>query len=66
MRHLAFVVILMLAGFTVMAHAESVTIQGVVTGPEEKPVEGAQVWLCQDRQVEKTETDAQGRFSFAV
>ena len=66
MRHLAYALVLLVAAFATMAHAEPVTIRGVVTGPEEKPVEKAQVWLCQDRRAETTETDAEGRFSFAV
>ncbi len=39
-------------------------LAGVVVGPDDKAIEGATVWIAQERQVRHTTTDAQGAFTF--
>ncbi len=39
-------------------------VVGTVFDPQGEPVDGASVWLSQDREVRVTQTDPRGRFSF--
>ncbi|MFO7776620.1 MAG: carboxypeptidase regulatory-like domain-containing protein [Candidatus Hydrogenedentota bacterium] len=46
------------------AWAEPFEVSGGVISYTREPVEGASVWLVQDRQVDRVETDAEGSFRF--
>lgn len=46
-------------------HAYAFDVTGTTTDTAGKPVPAARVWLCQDRTVRHTDTDAAGAFAFS-
>lgn len=62
---LALIIYTTLVAFPVVAFAQNRTLNGTVTDTTAKPLAGASVWVWQDHDVFRAETDAEGRFSFS-